>query len=322
MRILVTGGNGFLGSWIVKRLVEEQHQVRVLHRAHSDLSSLNGLTFESALGDVTNLESLFIATRDIEAVFHVAGLVSYSPLDFKLMEAINVKGTANVIEACVKARVPRLIFTSSVVAVGATEEPQNLNETSPYTLQKYNLGYYETKRRAENLVIEASKNKIISGIILNPGVMFGAGDAVKGSRKTHLKVIQGKFPFYPPGGINVLHVDDAVSAHISALKNGRSGERYILGGDNLAIHRFFEMLAQAGGHKPPAIGLPSWFLHGASNLSRALKLKGASDSYLISTLYHFYDSTKARKELGFSARPAMTAIEESVAWSRANGFLG
>lgn len=321
MRILVTGGNGFLGSWIVRKLVEEQHHVRVLHRAHSDLSSLNGISYESALGDVTNPESLIAATRNIEAVFHVAGLVSYSPLDFPLMEAINVKGTAHVLEACAKARVNRLIFTSSVVAVGATEKPENLNEMSPYALQKYNLGYYETKRRAENLVIEAAKNKIINGIVLNPAIMFGAGDAVKGSRKTHLKVIQGKFPFYPPGGVNVLHVDDAVKAHISALKNGHSGERYILGGDNLSIHKFFEMLAFAGGHKPPPIGLPSWFLHGASALSRALKLKGSSDSYLISTLYHFYDSGKARKELGFNPRPAMSAIEESVAWSRANGFL-
>ncbi len=321
MRLLVTGGSGFLGSWIVRRLVEEQHHVRVLHRAHSDLSSLNGVKYESAVGDITNAESLIAATRDIEVVFHVAGLVSYSPLDFKLMEAINVKGTVNVIEACTKAKVPRLIFTSSVVAVGATDEPKNLNEESPYTLQKYNLGYYETKRRAEILVIEASKNKTLNGIILNPGVIFGAGDAVKGSRKTHLKVIQGKFPFYPPGGVNVLHVDDVVAAHISALKNGRSGERYILGGDNLGIHKFFEMLALAGGHRPPPIALPSWFLRGASNFSRALKLKGASDSYLISTLYHFYDSSKARKELGFNPRPAITAIEESVAWSRAHGFI-
>src|ERR1700722_14207618 len=104
MHILVTGGNGFLGSWVVKRLLAEQHQVRVLHRAHSDLSALNGLKFESALGDVTNPESLIAATRDIETVFHIAGLVSYSPLDFKLMEAINIKGTANVIEACAKTK--------------------------------------------------------------------------------------------------------------------------------------------------------------------------------------------------------------------------
>jgi len=326
MKILVTGGNGFLGSWVVKRLIEDNHQVKILHRPHSDLSSLNGLKFESAIGDVTDPQSLLMATKDSEAVFHIAGLISYSSKDNDLMKKINVQGTANVVDACIKAGVRRLIFTSSVVAVGASFKPEILNEESPYTLQKFNLGYYNTKKEAEDLIIDAVKNRKLDAVIVNPAAMFGPGDAVKGSRKTQLKVVRGELPFYPPGGVNVLHVDDAVSAHIQALKKGRSGERYILGGENLKIKDFFKMLAQAGGKKPPSIGLPSVALKGIYELSKVaskigISFSSSSDSYLLSTLYHWYDSSKARQELEFRPRPAMSAIEESVAWSRAHGFL-
>jgi len=261
------------------------------------------------------------ATKNIDVVFHVAGLVSYSPLDYALMEEINVRGTANVLKASIENKVGRLIFTSSVVAVGASSKKEILNEESSYDLGKYKLAYYDTKRRAEGLVLEASRKKEIEAVVLNPSVMFGPGDVVKGSRKTHLKVIKGKFPFYPPGGVNVMHVGDAVHAHINAIKMGRSGERYILSGDNLSVHEFFRMLANEGGHRAPRVALPKWFLKMAFYFSRFFKIKTSSDSFLISTLFHFYDSSKARRELDFNPRPAIKGIEDSISWSRAHGFL-
>jgi dihydroflavonol-4-reductase len=242
------------------------------------------------------------------------------------MEKINVEGTRLVCRACVKAGVGRLVHTSSVVAVGASREKKYLNEDSPFELEAYDFGYYETKRRAEAVVREFVAREKLDAVMVNPSVMFGAGDAVKGSRKTHLKVAAGRFPFYPSGGVNIMHVADAVNGHIKALEKGRTGERYLLGGDNVLIRELFVMLAEAGGVKPPRVALPNFILRGAFRVTKTAARLGVknmppTDSALIATLFHWYDTSKARRELDLKARPGREAIFESVAWARANGYL-
>jgi dihydroflavonol-4-reductase len=325
VKILVTGGNGFLGSWLVKKLTSEGHSVTVLHRTSSDLSSIRGLNYESASGDIGDLQSVLDAAIGVEAIFHVAGLVSYRPRDYSLMESVNVTGTQNVIDAALKSKA-RLVFTSSIVTVGASFKEEVLNEESPFTLHKYNLGYYETKLRAEKLIQKNVLEKGLNAVIVNPAVMFGAGDAVKSSRSVHLKVAQGKFPFYPSGGVNVLHVEDAVDGHIQALTKGRAGQRYILGGENIKTRDLFNLLAKYGGHPPPKLPLPDLFLKGSFSLFKGAaalgyKPKISSDNFLIATLFHWYDSSKAEEELGFTTRPAEEALSESVQWAKENGYF-
>jgi dihydroflavonol-4-reductase len=319
MKTLVTGGTGFLGAWMVKTLVNKGHAVSVLHRKSSDLNSLKGLPFKSLIGDVTDSKSVLEACRGQDAVFHMAGLVSYNPKDNETMEKVNVEGTRNVVEACLKNKVKRLIHSSSVVAVGASPREEILDESSEFTLQKYNFGYYESKRKAEKIILSSVKEDKLDAVILCPGVMFGAGDATKSSRKTHLKVAAGKFSFYPPGGVSVLHVEDAILAHLRALEKGKPGERYILGGENLTTKDLFIMLARQGGHSPPPIGIPSLVLKGAYALGSRLKMN--TDKLLISTLFHWYSSSKAKKDLEFNPRPAEKAINESVSWARENHYI-
>ncbi len=326
-KVLVTGANGFLGSWVVRRLAQEGHQVFSLVRKTSDLSELEGAKTEYLYGDVTDLKSLMVAFQGMDAVFHLAGLIAYKKSDRAQMEKVNVQGTANVIEACLATKVPRLVHLSSVVAVGAGfNASQVLNENSEYNIAHLDLGYFETKRQAELLVLDAVKNKGLNAVILNPATIYGPGDARKGSRKTQLKVAQGKFKYYTSGGVNVVSVEDTVDGIISAWKKGRTGERYILAGENLLIKDLFAMIAKEAGQPPPQKLLPSWVLHGLGifgDLMSSLGFKSpiSRENAWTSTMFHWFDSSKAQRELDFKPRPAQIAISQSVKWIKENGLL-
>jgi dihydroflavonol-4-reductase len=326
-KVLVTGANGFLGSWVVRRLLDEGHQVFSLVRRSSDLSELEGVQTEFVYGDVTDLHSLLETFQSMDSVFHLAGLIAYKKADREKMEKVNVDGTSNVVEACRATGIRRLVHLSSVVAVGAGFTPdQILNEDSPYNIAHLNLGYFETKRKAELIVKEACQKNRLDAVILNPSTIYGPGDARKGSRKTQLKVAQGKFKFYTAGGVNVVAVEDAVDGIISAWKKGRTGERYILSGDNLLIKKLFEIIAHEAGQKPPHMLLPSPVLHAlgfTGDLMTALGLKApfSQENAWTSTLYHWFDSSKAQRELDFKPRAAEIAISQSVKWIKENGLL-
>jgi len=326
MAVLVTGATGFVGSWLVRDLVQRGETVHVLHRPQSSLADLAGLPIVSRLGDVTDLESLKAACQDVDTVFHLAGVVGYSRAMRAQMDRVNVGGTRNVVAAIQTGRKPNLVYMSSVVAVGASFKPVPLNETSPYEIGRLNLGYFETKRLAEELVVRACRNGSIRGVILNPSTIYGAGDAKKGSRKTQLKVARGQFPFYTSGGVSIVSVHDVVAALSVARERGRSGERYILSGENLSIRDLFERIARFAGVEPPRFHLPNFAVHTIGRVGDALERLGRkgplnSENAWTSTLYHWFDHEKASRELGFHPRPADEALNESVTWMRQQGLL-
>jgi dihydroflavonol-4-reductase len=327
MKVLVTGATGFLGGWLTRRLVEEGHDVRIIKRASSSLEELEGLKLETAPGDVTDLNSLLAACKGMDTVFHLAGLIAYSRARRQAMENVNVHGTANVIEACRQAGVRKLVYMSSVVTVGASFDGKiPLDESAEYNVGHLDLGYSETKRAAEKLVLSAVKNSGLDAVLLNPATIYGPGDAKKGSRGTQLKVAQGKFPMYPPGGVNIISVEDVVSATLRAWKDGRTGERYILSGDNLLIKEAFDLIAKIAGAKPSWLAMPRTLIFGLGLLGDSLELIGKkgpinTENAWMSVLYHWFDSSKAQKELGLKPRPASYAIEQSVKWIKDAGLL-
>lgn len=320
MRVLVTGATGFLGSWLTRRLAQDGHDVSILCRTQNPDLDLQELSVKKCLGDVTDLQSLMTAARGIELVYHLAGVIGYSRAMREAMERVNVQGTANVIAACQAQNVRRLIHVSSVTAVGASFDGKvPLNEDSPYNLSHLNLGYFETKRAGEILVREAVKTGVIDAVILNPSTVYGPGDAKKGSRKTQLKVARGKLPFYTSGGVSIVAVEDVVDAIIAAGKIGRSGERYILSGENITIRQLFETIASEAGVEPPKIYLPNFAVHALGRLGDCLERMGKkgplnSENAWTAILFHWFDSSKAQRELGFQPGTARKAIHESVAW--------
>ena len=327
MAVLVTGATGFVGGWLVRRLVERGERVHVLQRRPGPIEGLSDLPLVACLGDITDRDRLASAMQDVDTVFHLAGVVGYTRAMRATMDEVNVGGTRNVIEATMKsAKRPRLVYMSSVVAVGASFDGQPLNEDSPYNISHLNLGYFETKHQAELLVRQACQKGHIEAVILNPSTIYGAGDAKKGSRKTQLKVARGELPFYTSGGVSIVSVHDVVDATLRAREVGRNGERYILSGDNITIRELFAQIAGFAGVRAPFIYLPNPVLHLLGKVGDWRERHGksgplSSENAWTALLYHWFDHSKAKKELGFVPRPAAQALKESVDWMRAEGML-
>lgn len=329
MKVVVTGANGFLGSWVVEALSHESNvDVYALVRPTSDLSELSGISYKTLHGDVTDLPSLEKAFEGADTVFHLAGVIAYKKSQRELMENVNVGGTANVIKACLKNKVRRLVHLSSVTAIGAGfKESEILNETSSFNLDRLHLGYFDTKRDAEILVQKAVRENGLDAVILNPSTIYGPGDARKGSRGTQLKVARGKFPFYTSGGVSIISIEDAVAGILAGWKQGRSGERYILSGENILIRDLFRIIAEEAQVPPPKYKLPKAALFAIGALGDVKEKLGIKSSVSLenawtSSLYHWFDNSKARKELGLHPKPAREALKASVGWMRENGLLG
>lgn len=326
-KVIVTGANGFLGSWLTRQLIQDGHDVYALVRKNSDLSELEGAQCKFLYGDVTDLDSLRTAFQNMDAVFHLAGVIAYKKSQRPLMEKVNVGGTKNVVQACKELKTPRLVYLSSVVAIGGGRNKSDiLDENSTYNISDLNLGYFETKKQAEEIVKSATNSGDIQSVILNPSTIYGAGDAKKGSRKMQLKVAQGKLKFYTSGGVNVVAAEDVVDGIIKGWLKGRNGERYILAGENITIKTLFETIAKEAGQSPPSFQLPTWLLHVIGMIGDLLEkvgLKGplSRENAYTATMFHWFKSDKAQKELGFTPRPAASAIRSSVQWMKDQGLL-
>lgn len=322
MRVLVTGANGFLGSWLVKYLLNEGHEVRAFVRPQSDRSFLTGLSCSYAFGDILDLENLRLAMKDVDAVFHLAAFMMSKPSERELLERVNVLGTQNVVSLCQQLRIPRLVHVSSVVALGArTSDSGFVTEENSCEI---NLANMQSKRRGEEIVRTAVRERKIDAVIVNPSLIYGPGDARKKIRQGSVLAAQGKMKFYTSGGVNVVAVEDVVHGLLLAWKKGRNGENYILSGENITLKDLFSWIAEEAGVRPPRFHLPDWILISIAFVSDKLRIDSPLNSDTVKTIlmYHWCDSAKARRELGFRFRPAREAVKASVHWMREQGYLG
>ena len=325
-KVLVTGATGFLGRHLVKKLCSLDYDVSILARKTSDLSPFESLPIKICYGDITNTLDLLQATEEKDIVFHLAGYIAYKKSDRKQMEKINVHGTRNVADACITNQVKKLFHLSSVVTIGASFNGTPLNEESPYNLSDYDLGYFETKKKAEEIIFDTFEEHKLPVYMINPATIYGAGDGTKGSRKTQIKVAKGEFKFYPPGGVNVVYVNDVIDSIFLVLKHGQPARRYIIGGDNLTIKELFEIIAETSGVPKPNIPIPRAMLTFLGWVGDRLKSLGketslSSETAVTSSLYHWFDSSRAIKELNFKPTPSRVAIKESISWMKQNNLL-
>lgn len=326
MKVLVTGATGFIGTQLVHSLVKKGYEVTIFHRKSSDFSAFKnyGDSVKFVVGHINSIENVNLAlSKDIEVVFHLAGWIGYSRSEREMMERVNVGGTQNVIEACLNNNIKRLVYMSSVVAIGASFDKKPLNENSEYNVSHLNLGYFETKKKAEDFVKQACKKRGLNAVIVNPATVYGASDAKKGSRKAQLKVARGQLPFYTLGGVNVVHVDDVIFVLIEAIKTGKIGERYIVGGENILIKDLFRMIAEEAGVKPPKIPLNTLIVKAlgfVGDILEKFEKKGVfnSETAWTSSLYHWFENKKVCREFGFTPKSAREAIRDSVLWSQKN----
>jgi dihydroflavonol-4-reductase len=307
MRALVTGGTGFLGSRLCGRLIREGHEVTVLRRATSDLAGLAGCKVRYVAGDVTDAESVSLAVCGQQIVIHAAALVGFAPPEAH--SRVNEGGTRNIVAACRRLGVERLVHISSVAAIGIPEDRRRpADEAFAFNLDGSGLGYNISKRRAEELITRAVAEGL-DAVMVNPssikgpqGRYFRGGELPDGVRRRTV------VPCFS-GGTNVVHVDDVVDGVLAALSHGRTGERYILGGENLTWREMAGMAADLLGIRRTFVTVPSFVTGAAVQLGPAVQAltgnppKFTYDVHFCANRFLFYDSRKAAAELGFKPRP-------------------
>lgn len=327
MKALVTGATGFIGSQITRQLVERGDHVRVLLRETSNTQNIDGLDVEKVYGDILDENSVKEAVRDCDLLFHTAGYVSFKKSDYDKMNRINVQGTRNVLSAAMEEGTDKVMFTSSVAAIGPVSKGDEITEENEYTIFNKNIGYMNSKFLAEKEAHQFSE-KGLPVTILNPTVVIGPGDIYLSSSASILWYCKKKFPGYMDGTFNMVDVEDVARGHILASEKGRPGERYILGNVNLTVKEFFDIMEKITGIKSPGMKIPYWFAYGSAWIVE--RIPGLSfpnystmdvDSVRLSNYCWHADSSKAEKELGFTRRPIEESIRNTVNWFREKGYL-
>ena len=244
MKVVVTGATGFIGSRITHQLLALGHQVRILRRESSKLDLLGEAAchVEHAIGSITDPESVSDAVRETEVVFHAAAIVD---LGARRVQRANVEGTANVVNASLEEGVKRLIHTSSIAALGRfADNSSPVDESVAWQPGKFNTPYAISKHEAE-LQIFRGIAEGLDAVIVNPTLVFGPGRRHQNTTLIAHYLKTGRLKVYPRGTINVVDVEDVAAGHIRAWQAGRTGERYILGSENLSWRTVLENLADA-----------------------------------------------------------------------------
>jgi dihydroflavonol-4-reductase len=326
VKVLVTGGTGFVGSQIVAALVGRGDSVRVLHRANSNLIMLEGLPVEHFLGDIQESDAVARAVAGCDLVFHVAAVASYWRAQRKRVYQVNVEGTRIVMEACLAAGVPRVVHTSSVAAIGIPRDGRPANENAIFDALSATFAYADSKHRAEAVVLQAVARGL-SAVIVNPGAVYGAGDHNLISGSMVLEFARRSVPFVPDGGLCVVDVDAVVQGHLAAAELGRVGERYILGGENLTFLEIAADICAVVGRPAPRTTVPGWMLSpvayavDAVNRLRLGPTVVSGEQIRMAGLKVFYDTSKAISELGYPLLPFREAVEKTYRWYQQHGYL-
>lgn len=226
-KVLVTGATGFLGSHVTRALVKAGHAVRVLVRRPQRLHDLAKLPLEVAVGDVLRRDMVDAAARDVSAIVHCAGIVSWRPRDRQELQRANVEGTLNVLDVAMRRRA-RVLHTSSVATLGGTHRPELFDETTAAVPLPFDCPYTESKRTAERLALERGADVVV----LLPGIILGPGDRYLTSTQIVLSYLRGQLHHHMSGGGTYCDVRDAANAYVAALEHGLGGQRYILAGTN------------------------------------------------------------------------------------------
>lgn len=324
--VLVTGGTGFVGSHVVRRLCAEGFTVRVLARPTSPLFLLDSLPVEVVRGDLLDSESLRKAVAGCETVFHVAADYRLWARDPQELFRNNVEGTERILAAARAAGVGRVVYTSTVGTIGFHANGTPATETDFPEPAALVGAYKRSKFLAEQVALRYAREGF-PVVIVNPSAPVGEGDRrPTDTGKIILDFINRKMPAYLDTGLNLSDVRDVAEGHLLALRRGQPGERYILGGENMDFKKILDALAQITGIPAPRLRIPyrvAWCA-GAVNAALA-QVTGwppriPFDGVRIARYKMFVSAAKAERELGYRPSPVAGALERAVQWFRDNGM--
>ena len=316
-KVFVTGASGFIGSRVVRELVNRGVAVRCLLRPTSKTHRLSGLTYETQIGDLSDTSALLAGTSGCDAVIHLACASSWSAIGAlgARIDAVAVDGTRAVLDAAQKAGIKRFVHVSSVSALSGSDTPKLFDETAPYALEGRGLAYSEAKHRAEALVLERAKEGL-DAVVVMPAEVYGPGDDDMVTAGNLVDILHGPVATVCEGGTSIAHVDDVAQGIVAALLRGRGGERYILGGENVTLAELASKALALAGKAPKVLEIPG---AAAVKLCAALAKEGLPvpikpDVLEYARLYWYVDSSKAQTQLGYTPRSADETLRPVVEW--------
>ena len=325
MDTLVTGGTGFVGANLVRELLADGERVRVLVRKGSDRRALDGLAVDLVEGDLTDANSLRRAFGGARSLYHVAADYRLWVPNPEALYRTNVEGTRALLQAALDEKIERVVYTSSVGALGIPKGGQPGTEETPVTINEM-VGHYKRSKFLAERVAEEFAAKGLPLVIVNPSTPVGPWD-VKPTPTGQMVVdfLRGKMFGYLETGLNIVHVRDVARGHILAARHGRAGEKYILGNRNLSLKEIFEILARLTGRPAPRLRVPygvaflvALFSEGWARISRKpppVALTGVR----MAKKRMYFSAEKAIGELKLPQTPVEQALQDAVDWFRAHG---
>ena len=323
-KVFVTGGDGLLGIHVVEELLARGMEVTVLVQPGRRNGMLDGLSLQQAEGDLLDPALITRLVAGHDAVIHLAAFTAVFPSKGDIFWKVNVTGTDHIIEACLQNKVRRLVVCSSasVYEFGSKAQPG----VEGRLRQRGTLDYIDSKQEAQLHVERAVKERGLPAIIVNPTFMIGAKDSKPSSGEFMVNVCKGNVPGYTQGGKNWVFVRDAATAVVNGLTQGRIGESYILGHENLSFQEIIGIIGEVTGKKMPRLSVPSFAILAigrASSLFYQLtgrKVKLSYEMAKISTEGHYFSPQKAVTELGLPQTPIREAFAEAHEWFSQHGY--
>ncbi len=327
MKAFVTGGTGFIGGAVVRKLVKAGHTVRALVRPGADTRQLDGLPVERIEGSLEDVESLRRGMAGCDWVFHLAALYAFWGYRWEDFYRVNVEGTRRVLETAHELGIPRIVHTSSIAALGVNPDRTPATEETPSTLED-KIGFYQrSKFLGQHVALELARQGV-PVVIVNPTTPVGVGDyKPTPTGQVIVDFLNGRIFGYVDTGLNIVDVEDVATGHLLAAERGRIGECYILGGENLTLKEVLDILAEVSGRPPVRLRIPHWVALGWAYMDVTLCRLGlrriptaTPEKVHLSRRYEWFSSAKAMRELSYTFAPAREALRKAVEWYRAHGY--
>jgi dihydroflavonol-4-reductase len=329
MKVLVTGATGFVGSALVRKLLGRGYDVVALVRKDGDHRNLDGLGVETATGDLRDMESLRRAMKGCDGAYHAAADYTLWTKDPASIYQTNVEGTKNVLAAAREAGVGRVVYTSTVGALGNPGDGTPGTEDTPVTLSDMVGHYKRSKFMAEQEALKFATEGL-PVVVVNPSTPVGPRDIKPTpTGKMILDFINGKMAAYLDTGLNLVDVDDVAEGHILAMEKGVPGRKYILGNRDMTLKEIFGILSGLTGIPAPRVRLPYAFVYPIALVSTAISdhITGRPplapiEAVRMARKFMYFDPSKAVRELGMPQSPVEDALARAVSWFRDNGYSG
>ncbi|HEY4847551.1 MAG TPA: hopanoid-associated sugar epimerase [Methylocella sp.] len=327
-KVLVTGASGFVGSAVAHVLIRSGYRVRALLRPTSKRTNLAGLDVEIVEGDMRDAASVARAMAGARFLFHVAAdyrLFARNPQEIMWN---NREGTRLLMQTALAAEVERIVYTSSAATIARAADGDQADETMRLNESCAIGAYKQSKVAAEQVVEMMIARDDLPAIIVHPTAPIGPRDQKPTpTGRIIVEAASGRIPGFVDTGLNLVHVDDVACGHLAALRRGKRGEHYILGGQNVMLAEFLGQIAIMCGRRPPKLRVPRPLLYPFAFAAEAMAHVTQREPFLtidglrMSKHRMFFSSAKAERDLGYKARPYLEALKEALAWFRGNGQL-